>query len=119
MSTSEWRFKNRNWELAELGLVVRANYHPVIVAGDFNASIWLPFFKAFLNENRLQDARMGFGVIPAFPTEVPLVMIPIDRCLVSSGIKILDFHSGPNIGSDHLPLILDASIEPLQAQPLR
>lgn len=37
--------------------------------------------------------------------------IPIDHCLVSPNIRVVDIRTGPNIGSDHLPLITDIHIE--------
>lgn len=108
--TAEWRFKNRNLELRELGSIVKSDKNSMIVVGDFNASTWSPFYQAFVSETHLNDARNGFGVVPTFPTNLPFIMIPIDQCLVSSDLKILHFHSGPNIGSDHLPVILEVAL---------
>lgn len=108
--TKEWRFRNRNLEFKELGSIINSNQNSVIVAGDFNASTWSPFYQDFISETHLNDARAGFGVIPTFPTNLPFIMIPIDQCLVSSDLEILNFHSGPNIGSDHLPVILEVGL---------
>jgi endonuclease/exonuclease/phosphatase (EEP) superfamily protein YafD len=107
---NEWRFENRNSEFRELGSIINSSQNSVIVAGDFNASTWSPYYQAFVSETHLNDARKGFGVVPTFPTNLPFIMIPIDQCLVSSDLKILDFHSGPNIGSDHLPVILEVAL---------
>jgi endonuclease/exonuclease/phosphatase (EEP) superfamily protein YafD len=106
---TEWMFKNRNFEFLELGSIVNSGQNSMIVAGDFNASTWSPTYQAFVRKTHLNDARVGFGVFPTFPTNLPLIMIPIDQCLVSSDLKILDFHSGPNIGSDHLPVIVEVA----------
>jgi endonuclease/exonuclease/phosphatase (EEP) superfamily protein YafD len=108
--TKEWRFRNRNLEFKDLGSIVNSNQNSMIVAGDFNASTWSPSYQSFVHETKLNDARFGFGVIPTFPTNFPPIMIPIDQCLVSSDLKILDFNSGPNIGSDHLPVILEVAL---------
>ena len=107
---TEWRFKNRNLEFRDLGSIINADKNSMIVVGDFNASTWSPSYQSFVSKTNLADARIGFGVVPTFPTHLPWMMIPIDQCLVSSDIKILNFHSGPNIGSDHLPVILDAAL---------
>jgi endonuclease/exonuclease/phosphatase family metal-dependent hydrolase len=37
-------------------------------------------------------------------------MIPIDHCLVSPDIDVLRMRTGRNIGSDHLPIIVDMTI---------
>jgi endonuclease/exonuclease/phosphatase family metal-dependent hydrolase len=38
------------------------------------------------------------------------LMIPIDHCLVSSDIRVITLRTGRNIGSDHLPIIVDMVI---------
>jgi endonuclease/exonuclease/phosphatase (EEP) superfamily protein YafD len=108
--TSSWRFQNRNAELNDLGTIVSSAKGSVIVAGDLNMSVWSPYYAQFKRKTHLKDARSGFGVIPTWPTFVPPVMIPIDHFLVSSNVKVVDLHTGPDIGSDHLPLVLDVVI---------
>jgi len=44
---------------------------------------------------------MGFGWL----------MIPIDHCLVSRGIRVVKAQAGERIGSDHLPLIVELEIK--------
>ena len=108
--TSAWRFENRNKDLSEFGSIIRSTEGYVIVAGDFNMSIWSPYYTKFVKETHLKDARTGFGLVPTWPTHMPLVMIPIDHFLVSSNVKILNFQTGTSIGSDHLPLVLDVAL---------
>jgi endonuclease/exonuclease/phosphatase (EEP) superfamily protein YafD len=32
--------------------------------------------------------------------------VPIDSCLISRGLAVLEQAHGPDVGSDHLPLII-------------
>jgi endonuclease/exonuclease/phosphatase family metal-dependent hydrolase len=41
-----------------------------------------------------------------------LLGIPIDHCLVSSDIGVAGFAHGPDLGSDHLPIVVDLTLEP-------
>jgi endonuclease/exonuclease/phosphatase (EEP) superfamily protein YafD len=107
--TSSWRFENRNIDLREFGSLARTSKGPLIVAGDFNMSIWSPYYSEFIRDTELKDARNGFGLVPTWPTHMPLVMIPIDHFLVSSDVKVLNLNTGSSIGSDHLPLVLDVA----------
>ncbi len=56
----------------------------------------------------------GFGLKPTWPTSLPLLMIPLDHCLLSPGLRVTSFEVGPRVGSDHLPVLVE--IAPLQAR---
>jgi endonuclease/exonuclease/phosphatase (EEP) superfamily protein YafD len=43
---------------------------------------------------------------------MPLGRIPLDHCLVSSGLDVLDKRLGPQVGSDHLPVVIELQIPP-------
>lgn len=77
---------------------------PRIVAGDFNATPYSPYFQDLLRDAGLTDPRRPFGLHftwPAWP--VPL-WIPIDHCLVAGPLAVTRVATGPRTGSDHLPL---------------
>jgi endonuclease/exonuclease/phosphatase (EEP) superfamily protein YafD len=82
----------------------------VILVGDFNTSLWSPYYYKFVEKTRLINGRRGFGVQPSWPTDLPIFYIPIDHCFVSPEFQVLNSRVGENVGSDHLPLITDLVI---------
>ncbi len=80
---------------------------PLIVAGDLNCSPWSPHMRDTLQASGLISARRGFGILPSWPTQRPVLVIPIDHVLVSSEIGVVDFRVGKGTGSDHLPVTVD------------
>ncbi len=100
-------FIDRNQQLAAIGEYAAQVKNPLIVVGDFNTTMWSPFYKNMVKTAKLRNARSGFGILPTWPTFMPLVYIPIDHFLVSKEIGVLKIRTGHNVGSDHLPLITD------------
>jgi endonuclease/exonuclease/phosphatase (EEP) superfamily protein YafD len=99
----------RNQQLDALADFAREQSGEVILCGDLNMSPWSPYFWRLLQKSGLQNSARGFGLQPTWPTDRPLLRVPIDHCLVSSGITISDRRIGPFVGSDHFPVILDFS----------
>lgn len=97
----------RNQRLAMTASLAQSMPRPVIVIGDFNCTPWSPYFTKFVRESGLVNARDGFGILPTWPTFLPPMMIPIDHCLISPDVKVMNCRTGSFIGSDHLPLIVD------------
>ena len=83
---------------------------PKILIGDLNTTMWSPYYKRLVNKIGLKNVREGFGVVPSWPTFLPPLGIPIDQCLVSRGIQVANVRTGNDVGSDHLPLIVDLAI---------
>lgn len=100
----------RNLQLVSLRNLINSQQRPLLVIGDFNCSPWSPYFSQLLKMARLRDSRQGFGLQPTWPTWNAFLRIPIDHCLVSPGIAIQNRSIGPDIGSDHLPIVVDFSI---------
>jgi endonuclease/exonuclease/phosphatase (EEP) superfamily protein YafD len=101
----------RNDQFAKIGEYVGENATRTILAGDFNTSSWAPCFSRLLAATGMRDTRRGFGVCATFPTDYWPVRTPIDHCLVSTDIEVLDRRVGPDIDSDHLPILVDLRIE--------
>ena len=105
-------FAYRNDLLASATAFLKEQPPPKIVIGDFNNTLWSPYYARFEQETGMVNARKGFGLLPTWPTwmRMSLLMIPIDHCLVSPDIRITNFRTGRRIGSDHLPIIVDLAI---------
>jgi endonuclease/exonuclease/phosphatase (EEP) superfamily protein YafD len=115
-------FHSRNKQLELVSDYIKTLSQPVLLVGDLNLTMWSPYYKKLVNETQLKNAREGFGVLPTWPTPgtyqyIPsflssLFSIPIDHCLHSRELKVIDTRVGAPIGSDHLPLIVDLHIRP-------
>jgi endonuclease/exonuclease/phosphatase (EEP) superfamily protein YafD len=100
----------RTRQLEDLSQHVNRNQYAGMICGDFNLTPWSVYFRNFTKESGLLDSTKGFGFQPTWPTWLAPIRIPIDHCLVSPGIKIINRKSGSRIGSDHLPVVIDFSV---------
>ncbi len=101
----------RDEHLTRMIAFAKTRADPLIIVGDLNTTMWSPSHRRLCDELGLTNTRRGFGILPSWPANLPSVMrIPIDHCLVSDGITVLDCRLGPDIGSDHLPLIIDLAV---------
>jgi endonuclease/exonuclease/phosphatase (EEP) superfamily protein YafD len=84
-----------------------------VVLGDFNATPWTATFSGFLSRSGLRDSRSSFGNQASWPAFLPgILRIPIDHCLVSPDVRVVHRKLGPNVGSDHLAVVIDLEIVP-------
>jgi len=110
-------FHSRNRQLDLLGQYLQTVERPKIVIGDFNITMWSPYYQRFIRQTGLKNVRDGFGILPSWPTSatygpVPgwmagLLAIPIDHGLLSPELTVTDVQVGPNVGSDHRPVVID------------
>ncbi len=103
------RTVDRREQLQQLGRYVAGRPEAIMLIGDLNATAWSPIIRDFMRTSDLQDGRSGFGLQTSWPTFMPLLAIPIDHILVSPAINIHNFSKGPDIGSDHYPMLIDFS----------
>jgi len=113
-------FHSRNQQLNGISQQVIGIKERTILTGDLNITPWSPYFRRLLKQTGLKNARSGFGILPTWPDRgayygVPdwfarLFSIPIDHCLVSSGLQVANTRTGASTNSDHLPLIVDLNV---------
>lgn len=96
----------------EIAVIARrvAIREPTILLGDFNATPWSKPFAELVARSGLCDSRAGFGIQPSFPAASAVLRIPIDHLLASCAVGVRDRRIGRDVGSDHLPVILDLAI---------
>lgn len=112
------RWRNRQTYFAalseRLNALDTADATPVIVLGDWNMSPWSSHFRDFILEHELTTAFPGgFPRTTRFFYDYRLrhfLGATVDHIAVSEGISIRTYNIGPDIGSDHLPLIADLMI---------
>jgi endonuclease/exonuclease/phosphatase (EEP) superfamily protein YafD len=119
---SREQFLARNQQLENLADYLSSSAAPVIMGGDFNVSMWSPFYRHFVDIARLTNAREGFGVIPTWsPARIrslpeflqPWLSIPIDYIFTRSGkfeLRTISMKAGSYVGSDHLPVIAEIGV---------
>ena len=97
----------RNDQLAKLPQLITNASLPVLLLGDLNVTPWCVHFKRLLDRTSLLDSSQGRGVLGTWPTFLPILLIPIDHCLHTTGVNLTKKATGPNVGSDHYPLVVD------------
>ena len=102
----------RNDQLLAVAGHLRATPGPKILLGDLNTSPWSYWFRRLIEESGMKDRSLGKGIRPTWPTDSILFRIPIDYCLVSEEMVVKDRQIGPDIGSDHFPVIVDLALRP-------
>lgn len=100
----------RDRHLRALAELAARTAGPVVVLGDLNVTPWSPHFRDLLVRGRLRDSRQGFGIHATWPQHLPWLRIPIDHALVSSEVVITDRRVGREVGSDHLPIVVEFGI---------
>ena len=95
----------RNEQLAIAGDLLAGVDAPKLVVGDFNATPWSAGLRAFQSEHDLS----GFNSQATWPVSFGFAGIPIDHAFASRDLPILRIETGPDIGSDHRPVLIDVA----------
>lgn len=92
----------RNLTIRALAEAAAASGEPAILAGDLNATPWSSAFAGLAD----RGLRRASGLAPTWPAAAAGLMgIPIDHVLVSRQWRVVASRTGPNLGSDHLPVL--------------
>ena len=102
--------RRRDRQLDALARCVQEQSRPVLLVGDLNASPWSAHFRKLLKKTDVKNSMKGFGFQPSWPVKYRFLRIPIDQLLCSSRIAVQHRGIGPDVGSDHLPVIVDFSL---------
>ena len=100
----------RNQELLALAAHAAAVEGPLIVAGDFNATPYSPYFVEWLEATGLTDSRRGRTLSVSWPTTLPIAAIPIDHVIVNDAFTILSHRRLPNFESDHYGVLVELAL---------
>lgn len=85
---------------------------PALLLGDLNATPWGETLERTAFAQGFFDARLGQGLLPSWPADVPLLGIPIDHCLASREWRVLEAGLGAPCGSDHLGVVFELALGP-------
>lgn len=109
-------FSNQKADLEEIYRRLPKTRGPLLIAGDFNAAPWSWALSSFMAAKRLWPAG---PFRPTWPDQkfsrdvfcgLCIPQLPIDHIIVSDDVRVLNSRTGPNVGSDHLPLIVDLTV---------
>lgn len=103
--------RQRNMQLIELPYVVMEQKYPTLLIGDLNVTPFSYWFRRVVSESGLKNSMKGFGFQPTWPSNNRFLRIPLDHVLHSPEIIIHSRVVGTDIGSDHLPVIVDFSLK--------
>jgi endonuclease/exonuclease/phosphatase (EEP) superfamily protein YafD len=81
--------------------------HPVVLAGDLNATPWSSIFEHLTESSGLVDTALGRGLTATWASRQPMIGLVIDHVLTSRDIVTRDYLVGDELGSDHLPVVAD------------
>lgn len=93
--------------------VIKSQTLPLIIAGDFNMPVESSIYRQHWSslDNAFYKTGRGFGWTSYSTTKKIPIPLRIDHILTGNGIKTSACAIGPDIGSDHRPIIADVHIE--------
>jgi endonuclease/exonuclease/phosphatase (EEP) superfamily protein YafD len=99
-------FRQRNKHLRGIANWASNQNGYTLILGDLNTTPFSYSYKQFLKSSGLKDPRERRGYLPTWgPIELFPFRIPIDHILLSKDLEATSLRVGPDIGSDHRPLI--------------
>ena len=107
-SQTRWAERNQYLGLVSQWVASQAAGRPAIMLGDWNITPWSPFYADVFEQSSLRRGDTGI-LPPATHTlahlPIPLLGLNDDHIAVSRRIPVEGCAPGPDLGSDHLPLV--------------
>ncbi len=103
--------EERDAQIAYVARFARKSDVPVLIMGDFNDAAWGHLAQRFKRVGQYLDPRLGRGPLPSFDANAWAMRFPIDQLYLTREIALVDFWRGPNIGSDHFPMIATVRLD--------
>lgn len=103
---------DRRRQLVAIGdAIARGELGPrVAVCGDVNAPPWSATARRLVERGGLTDTARGYRFEGSWPSFLPgPLRLPLDNCLIR-GLTLVSRATGPRVGSDHLPLIVELAV---------
>jgi len=95
----------RDRQISTLAEIAEASVdRPVIALGDFNLTPYAPAFDRLTDAGMSPLAETGTP-LATWPTWLPILGLPIDHVLGNQRVAIDAVERGPDIGSDHYPVV--------------
>ncbi len=113
-SLGQWHQRNAYFELLAAAVRAEPEGASVVVAVDWNLPAHSTFFRRFFDATGLHFARPGLWLqVTRFATRLfryGYFGSTIDHVAVSPAIRITQWERGSDIGSNHLPVIVDLAL---------
>ena len=103
----------RNEEIRWLAERCAGSAMPTVAVADFNETPFGGALRDFAARSGMRSAARVSGLVTTWPASVGglswpgLLRIAIDHCFVSHDVGVAALSPGPDIGSDHLPMVID------------
>lgn len=104
----------RRQKTHEISAIVDALPSPKVVAGDFNMPVESIIYRKYWSgyHNAFSERGTGYGWSERASVRGIPVWFRIDHVLMDKGLKPMNCKIGPDVGSDHLPVIADIAFQP-------
>lgn len=80
---------------------------PAVLSGDFNSAPWTHAIRSIGSAG---DFRLGSGFVTSWPSANPgFLRLPLDQLYLRGRVEA-DVRTGPQLGSDHLPVLIELDI---------
>lgn len=100
-------FRARNDQFETLNRIIVNLNQEIVLIGDLNSTRFSPNFNLLMENGKLRDSRKGFGLLPTWHAQFPLISVTLDHAFITGGIEVRHRSVGPDIGSDHLPVVIE------------